>query len=198
MSALRTPPQPVSPSPRRMKFTRAQYYDMAERGYFQGKRVERLRGEIVEMSPINWPHAQVKGNTADALRVAFAGIAWANEQSPLELTDSDPEPYVAVYLGRRTDFTAHPTAAQALLVVEVADASLGTSTTVKLELYAEEGIGEYGVIDVNARQLLVFRDPGSISAGGHTYHTRLTLTPTDTVAPLAAPTAAVRVADLLP
>jgi len=179
-------------------FTRAQYYDMAERGYFDGKRVERLRGEIVEMSPIYWPHVLAVGNTADELRRVFAGIGWVNEQNPLELTDSDPQPDVAVYPGRRRDFTAHPTATDALLVVEVADSSLDTDTTVKVELYAEDAIREYWVVDLVNNRLLVFRDPMAIPVGGHTYRTRLTLSPTDTVTPSAAPTQPVRVADLLP
>jgi Uma2 family endonuclease len=181
-----------------VRFTREQYYQMGDLGYFDGKRVERLRGELVEMSPINWSHVLVVGNTADELRRVYAGIGWVNEQNPLALNDSDPQPDVAVYPGRRSDFTAHPTAADALLVVEVADSSLDTDTMVKLELYAEDGIREYWVADLVSNRLLVFRDPGPISAGGHTYHTRLTLAPTDTVTPLAAPTASVRVADLLP
>ena len=196
MPALLTPPPPTIPS--RVTFTRAQYYDMAERGYFDGKRVERLRGEIVEMSPIYWPHVLAVGNTADELRRVFAGIGWVNEQNPLELTDSDPQPDVAVYPGRRRDFTAHPTATDALLVVEVADSSLDTDTTVKVELYAEDAIREYWVVDLVNNRLLVFRDPMAIPVGGHTYHTRLTLSPTDTVTPSAAPTQPVRVADLLP
>lgn len=198
MSAILAPLPPKTSMPRRVRFTRAQYYDMDERGYFDGKRVERLRGEIVEMSPINWSHVLSVGNIADALRVAFAGLGWVNEQNPLALTDSDPQPDVAVYPGQRRNFTAHPTAADALLVVEVADSSLDVDTTVKVELYAEDGIREYWVADLVNSQLLVFRDPGPIAAGGHTYHTRLTLSPTDTIAPLAAPSQSVRVADLLP
>jgi len=201
MPALLTPPPTTATAwPRRVTFTRAQYYDMGKRGYFDGKRVERLRGEIVEMSPINWPHALAKTNTADTLRVVFAGNGWVNDQNPLTLpiTDSDPQPDVGVYPGRARDFTDHPTAVDALLVVEVADSSLDIDTTVKVELYAEDGIREYWVVDLVNNRLLVFRDPVAIPAGGHTYHTRLTLSPTDIVTPLAAPNQPVRVADLLP
>ena len=156
MSTLLTPPKPPRP-PRPARFTRAQYYEMGDRGYFQDKRVERIRGEIVEMSPINWPHALATGKTDDALRIAFAGIGWVNAQHPVTLpeTDSDPQPDVAVYPGRRTDFTAHPTAKDALLVVEVADSSLDNDLTVKVELYAEDGIREYWVVDLVNNQLLV-------------------------------------------
>lgn len=200
MSAVRSPSKAAPRPPRPVRFTRAQYYDMGNRGYFDGKRVERIRGEIVEMSAVNWSHTLAKTKTADALRIALGSIGWVNEQNPVTLpvTDSDPEPDVAVYPGKVTDYTDHPTAKDALLVVEVADSSLDNDLTVKLELYAEDGIREYWVVDLVNTQLLVFRDPGPISAGGHTYHTRMTLAPTDAVTPLAAPTATVRVVDLLP
>jgi len=181
-----------------VRFTRAQYFDMADRGYFAGKRVERIRGEIVEMSAVNWPHALAVGNTADELRLVFAGFGWVHIQSPLTLADSDPEPDVAVYPGRRQDYTDHPTARQALLVVGVSESSLDSDTTTKVELYAEDGIREYWVVDLVNRQLLVFRDPVAIAAGGHTYLTRLTFGPADSVSPLAASTATLHVADLLP
>jgi hypothetical protein len=48
------------------------------------------------------------------------------------------------------------------------------------------------VVDVNGRRLLVYRDP---QAGD--YAAQQALGPTDAVSPLAAPTAVVRVADLL-
>ena len=88
----------------------------------------------------------------------------------------------------------------ALLIVEVARSSLFVDTTTKADLYATAGVADYWVVDVDNRQLLVFRDPAPLPAGlGATaYQTRLTFADTDTVSPLAMPTAAVRVADLLP
>ena len=82
----------------------------------------------------------------------------------------------------------------------MADSSLRYDTTVKLAVYAAGLIADYWVLDVNGRQLLVFRNPGadSTAAQGHTYRTQLTLSPADAVAPLAAPGRAVSVADLLP
>ena len=53
---------------------------------------------------------------------------------------------------------------------------------------------------MEGRKLLVFRDPEPLPAGlGATaYRTHSVHGPTDTVAPLAAPHATVKVADLLP
>jgi len=56
------------------------------------------------------------------------------------------------------------------------------------------------VLDVTGRELIVFRDPTPDAAApsGFRYAAVRTLTVKDTVGPLAAPTAAIRVADLLP
>ena len=92
--------------------------------------------------------------------------------------------------------TGHPTTAS--LVVEIADTTLTLDMTEKAELYATAGIADYWIVDLNARRLLVLRDPAPIAAGGFAYRTQRVLGPADAVAPLAAPDATVRVADLLP
>lgn len=195
-ATLPAPPSTRPADPRPWRWTPEQFFALAEQGHFGEKRVELIRGEIVEMSPPGWPHTVAKTKTADVLRSAFAGRGWVNEQSPMPTEDSVPLPDVAVYPGRIEDYSDHPT--DPLLVVEVAATTLTNDTTTKLELYAEEGHREYWVVDVENRQLLVFRDPRPIPAGGHTYHTRLTLGPADSISPLVAPTAVIRVADLLP
>ncbi len=43
---------------------------------------------------------------------------------------------------------AHPSAAAALLVIEVADASLAYDLDTKLRLYQQDGIANYWVVDV--------------------------------------------------
>jgi Uma2 family endonuclease len=92
----------------------------------------------------------------------------------------------------------HPTTA--VLVVEVADSSLTYDTGPKAHLYAAAGIADYWVIDVNGGHLVVFRDPVADAAAprGFRYNSVLTLARGQSVNPLAAPTAVVQVADLLP
>lgn len=80
------------------------------------------------------------------------------------------------------------------------DTTYDTDVTEKAELYATAGIADYWVVDVDDRKLHVFRDPAPLPAGlGATaYRTRLAFDDTGIVAPLAAPTATVKVTDLLP
>ena len=150
-----------------------------------------IDGIIVEEGPMNPPLAVTLGLVEEAIRLAFGSGWWLRHQSPLVLSqDVDPEPDLAVVPGRPRDYVGHPTTAT--LVVEVADSSLDFDTDEKRRLYARSGIGEYWVVDINGRRLLVYRDP---RAGD--YHTSRTCGPPESVAPLAVPTATVPVADLL-
>jgi Uma2 family endonuclease len=197
MSA-RVPSQPTPPAtdPRPWKWSRKQYYRLGELGFFDGHRVELIRGEIVELSPRNWPHVVACRKVAEVLEKVFTGLAWIAKQEPVDLTESDPEPDVSVIAGRFEDYVDHPTTA--LLIVEVADTSLFYDTTTKAGLYAEKGVPEYWALDLTNRRLLVFRDPAPIAAGGASYRTQLTLSSNESVTPLAVPAASVAVAELLP
>lgn len=184
--------------PRGFRWAREDYYRLADLGFFRGRRVERIHGAIIEMSPISWPHVVAKTKTADMLRKVFAGVGWVNEQSPFPTGDSDPEPDIAVYPGRIEDYTDHPTVT--LLIVEVADSTLDHDTTPKAELYATAGVTDYWVLDLTGRRLLVFRDPAPLPSGlgAIAYQTQLTFGPTDAVIPLTAPNSLILVNDLLP
>lgn len=195
-------PPKVDPLPPRagppFRFTREQYYEMAGQGYFGDTRTERIRGEIVVMPAVNWSHALAVANTAEQLQKAFAGVAWMNYGHPLPTDDSDPQPDVMVVPGHQRDYTEHPT--NPLLVVEVSATTFDYDTTTKAELYATAGVADYWVLDLHDRRLIVFRDPAPLppELDGSAYRTRTELGETDTVSPLAAPAATVRVADLLP
>jgi Uma2 family endonuclease len=190
----------MTTKPPRPPITREQYYELGRQGYFDGKRVERIHGEIIEMSPINWAHVVATVKVGEALRVAFAGIGTVIEQGPHPTDDSDPQPDVRVIPGRLEDYTDHPTTA--LLLVEVSDATLTYDMTTKAELYATAGVAEYWVLDLNGRQLHIYRDPQSLQLppdlNAVAYQTHNTLGPNDAISPLAAPTSTIRVCDLLP
>jgi Uma2 family endonuclease len=159
-----------------------------------------LEGAIFE-SPIPSPLDCTGIGLADyALKAVFAQGFWVRIQMPLVLGQwSDPVPDVAVLTGSPRDYAAtQPTTA--VLVVEVADTSLATDTGEKAQLYAAAGMADYWVIDLNNRLAIVHRDPrpDPASPSGAAYATVTRLAAGQTVSPLAAPQAAVAVADLLP
>ncbi len=177
--------------PRPVRWTCAEFHRFGDMGVFEGRRAMLIDGVILEEGPMNPPHAKTLGLVEEAVRIAFGVGWWLRHQSPLVLgQDLDPEPDLAVVPGRPRDYRGHPTTAD--LVVEVSDTSLDFDVNDKRLIYARAGIRDYWVVDVNGRTLLVYRDP---QAGDYT--TTQVLGPADAVAPLAAPTALIQVADLL-
>lgn len=183
---------------RPFRFTREQYYRIGELGFFDGRRVELAYGELVVMAPVSERHVACVSLTADLLKSTFGVRRYVRVQAPLNLAIIDPQPDVAVVDGGPRDYLVTPTIA--LLIVEVADTTLVYDLVTKTGLYATAGIADYWVLDVENRQLHVFRDPTPLAENleATTYRTHFTLAPTDRVSPLAASNASVLVSDLLP
>lgn len=187
------------PSVRR--WTREEYYRMAGAGVFApGERVELIEGEIINMTPQDSPHAAAGWLVDSALGRAFPPEYHVRSQRPLILgPDSEPEPDAAVVRGAARDYVhSHPTTA--VLVVEISLTTLAFDRGRKAALYAKAGIPEYWIVNLADRALEVYRDPGPLpdNPTEHGYRSIQRLGPAETVTPLAAPSATIRVADLLP
>ena len=146
----------------RRRFTRKEYYRMAEAGILrEDDRVELIKGEIIEMSPIGRRHKAFVLNLTQLLVGRPAGRALVNVQSGVVLSDdSEPEPDIAVL--RRRDVPYKEREAHAddvLLLIEVAESSLAYDRSTKLRLYAEAGIPEYWVVDCGAETVEMHRGP---------------------------------------
>ena len=198
-SSTTTPPpmRAVSTPPRKKpKWSVEEFHRIRATGIWDGLRTYLIHGEIWEQGPMNPPHAVLVGLVQDALRAMFGGGFTIRAQVPLVLGDSSPFPDLAVVKGQQRDYLkVHQTTAE--LIVEIADSSLFEDTTTKAEVYATGGIADYWVIDVENRLLLIFRDPAPLPEGGAAYRTLLKLKETDSASPVALPTAAIRVGDLL-
>lgn len=134
-------------------------------------RVELIEGEIIEMSPIGSRHAACVGRLTKLLE-RLAGdhaIVWV--QNPVQVNDySEPVPDVTL-LRRRDDFYAQgkPGPADVLLLVEVADSTLGYDRQVKVPLYARAGVPEVWVVNLPGEVVEVYARP----EGGEYQETRL-------------------------
>jgi Uma2 family endonuclease len=75
-------------------------------------------------------------------------------------TDSEPQPDLKLLRRRPVPYKeAEATAADVLLLIEVAETSLRYDRTVKLALYAEAGVLECWVIDAATETIEVHRGP---------------------------------------
>ena len=147
---------PEMPPPHR--FTREEYYQMADQGFFDGIRVELIDGEIVDMAPQKNPHYLSINIAARALTTAFGENYWIRAPGPLHLAEAcEPEPDVAVVNGPMDSYTDHPTSAH--LVVEVSDSTLRFDRGKKASLYARAGIQDYWIINLTDSCVEVLREP---------------------------------------
>jgi Uma2 family endonuclease len=147
----------------RRRFTRKEYYRMAEVGILrEDDRVELIRGEIVEMSPPGRHHRAFVNNLNRLLSRRLPEQTVVSVQNPLALSDdTEPQPDLAVLRTRDVSYKDREAWAEdALLVIEVAESSLAYDRTTKRRLYAEAGIPEYWVVDCAAETIEVHRGPG--------------------------------------
>lgn len=184
--------------PRTRRWTKAEYYQMAELGWFEGQRVELVEGEVVVMSAQNFAHVRATSCAARALEAAVGPNAWVRTQMPFDLgTDSDPEPDVSVVPGKLEDYSQHPKTAY--LIVEVSESTLSYDRQKKGAMYAKASVPEYWIVNLVDRQLEVYRDPIQDSAHptGFRYKSVTVLTATESITPLALPGVQIQVAELL-
>jgi Uma2 family endonuclease len=176
-------------------FTVDDYHQMGKTGILRpDDRVELIEGEVVEVTPIGRRHAACVARATDAFAVPLRGrsIIWV--QNPIRLDDySEPQPDVAL-LRPKPDFyaSAHPTPADVLLIVEVADSSIEYDRRVKLPLYARAGIPEVWLALPEQDCLEVRCEP---SADG--YRVARTVRRGERLAPIAFPDLSLGVEDLL-
>jgi Uma2 family endonuclease len=170
-----------------------EYHQMALSGLLdETDRVELIEGELIDMSPIGSQHAFRVDSIARALQRAPRNSLLVRVQNPVLLGDhSEPQPDIAVVKDKNYS-EAHPGAEDVLLIVEVSDTTLAYDRDVKLSLYARHGIPEVWLLDVNAGELTIYREPAE---GQY----RLIRKPTraETVSPVLVPGVAIALAEAL-
>ena len=176
------------------RWSRAEYERMADAGVFEPEaRLELIDGQILTMPPQSTRHFTAIRLAERALGAAFGDGFDIRSQGPLAIDGrSEPEPDIAVVTGSPRDYAhAHPSTA--LLILEVAESSLGFDRVAKKRLYARNGIPEYWILDLTKEVLEVYREPE-----GEDFAHQQTLARDACIRPLAAACGDVRVLDLLP
>ena len=146
----------------RRLFTREEYHRMGEVGILKPTdRVELIKGEIVEMSPIGRRHVAFVDNLNQLFVTRLAGRARVSVQNPVALSDdTEPQPDIKILRRRPVPYKEREAFAEdTLLLVEVAETSLAYDRSTKLRLYAEAGIPEYWIVDPAQEQVTVLTLP---------------------------------------
>ncbi|MFN0166673.1 MAG: Uma2 family endonuclease [Bryobacteraceae bacterium] len=197
MPTVLSPAKPPAerPEPLRKQWTRTEVEFLESSGRFPGH-YELVEGELLSKMGKKRPHVIAAGTVLRCLLAVFGDRV--EFEAPIDvaaedLPSSEPEPDLIVLSESRLLIReGNPRPEEVVLVVEIADTTLAFDRVVKAALYGRARIPEYWILDLNGLRLLVHRHPsqegyGTISAYG----------PDEQVSPLAAPSAPIRVGDLL-
>lgn len=175
--------------------TVVEYNKMAEAGIFHPEeRVELIGGQIIKMIAKGTAHTSAVRRTAKILSRLLATQADIITQDPVQLSNfSEPEPDIAVVKVNPLDYADHhPTTAEVYLIIEVADISFKYDCDIKGKIYAQSGIRDYWLLDVNKRQLHVFREPTQQG-----YQSEVILAEDGIVSPLHFPNITIAITQML-
>lgn len=134
------------------RFSKEEYLELYRSGFFpMNLRTELIYGQIIRKMAKGELHSGLIG-----LIMAYLYKSYPNDEftfrgeSPVDLPDTSiPEPDLSICEYRQDGYTkAHPTEKQVLLIIEVANSSLGYDRNRKLELYAKAGIPEYWIVNL--------------------------------------------------
>lgn len=131
----------------------AEYERMSALGFFEGEKLELIRGTIVHMHPKGAPHVTITRRLTMMLARALDDGRELQAQSTFAAGESRPEPDLAIV----SPTVELPRAAD--VIIEVAETSFQYDTTTKAELYAEVGILEYWVVSLPSREIWVHTEP---------------------------------------
>ena len=175
-----------------------EYHRLGEAGVLdEDARVELVDGRIVEMPPIGPRHMfnvnrlnqlfmlRLLGRMVLSIQNSVTFGRRLERQPDVTLLDphaDDPDYYK----------TNRPTPVDVLLIVEVSDSTLQTDLVEKAKQYAEHGVADYWVADLQGDQVWVHREP---TPDG--YASVTTLARGEAVSPLAFPDVTFTVDEIL-
>lgn len=177
------------------RWTVDDYHRMIATGILtRSDRVELLEGQIVEMVPQDPPHASRIDDGGDYLKALFVNRAKVRVQLPITIAPgSEPEPdFAIVRFDEHRYRNRHPNPNDVFCVIEVAATTWRRDYTYKTGIYAQAGICEYWILDLNRQQVTVLKHPD-----GKTYSSEQVFTAADQIAVEAFPDIVIALHNLL-
>ncbi|WP_309738521.1 MULTISPECIES: Uma2 family endonuclease [unclassified Chamaesiphon] len=144
------------------QLTSTEYYGMMESGIIrEGERVELILGQIFTMAAKGTRHTVSTTRLITELPMLIQRRAIVRCQDPITLlNNSEPEPDIVIARLRSDDYVnSHPSPADIILVIEVADSSIKFDRETKAPLYAAAGISEYWIVNLIDDRLEIYRQP---------------------------------------
>ncbi len=174
------------------KWSLQDYHQMIDTGLLDDRKVELLNGEIIEMSPEGTAHSFYGTEVGEYLRQVLGNRAKIREAHPITLpNNSEPEPDIAIVKMPAALYRdRHPQVSDIFWLIEVSNSTLTKDLGMKKDIYAEAGISEYWVMNLQELGLVVFRD---LTASGYQSETRFN---SGMISPLAFPDISINIKQL--
>lgn len=136
-------------------------------GAFGDRRTELFAGDVFYTSPKHRPHARAVTEmvlaVAKALELGDTGLSVLSDIS-VRISDHDvPEPDIVITDQPEGDGILPLAAVR--LIIEVSDSTLDFDLGAKADLYANAGVPEYWVVDVNENRVLMHANPRPDGSG---------------------------------
>lgn len=174
------------------KWSIDEWHQLVDSGVLEGKPVELLDGDIVEMSPEGIDDSYTNRSVANYLRELLPNQAYVSEGHPITLDNSEPEPDIAIVRLPENIYRAHhPYPEDIYWLIEVSNRTLQKDLEQKSITYARNGIPEYWVIDLVNKKLIVHTQPQNSK------YTQISDYKSGTVAPQAFPNVNINLDKLL-
>lgn len=142
------------------RFSAEQFLRMGELGAFEDMKVELADGEIVEVSPPGFNHSMMQGRIYSLLLSAVAGTGWLVGVEAGVVLGPRRIRGLDVVVASRAPAGKLLAPMDIIHAVEISDTTLERDLLVKAPEYAQAGIPHYWVVDLPARAVHVFAEPG--------------------------------------
>lgn len=143
-----------------VKWTTFDYHEMIKSGILSDRHCELIDGDVVEMSPELPQHYNTVKRSVSYLEKILNGKADIRFNGPITLSNSEPEPDIAIVKLPESNYDQHhPYADDIFWLIEVANTSLTKDLSIKKKIYAKAEIAEYWILNLQNQELIVFREP---------------------------------------
>jgi Uma2 family endonuclease len=177
------------------RWTVAQVMEAVRTGVLpEDSTVELIRGELIRKMPIGKSHMAVVKRLIRFFKHLPDDRALLGVQDMMELADSLPHPDFTLLFPVADCYesrVAQPS--DVLLLIEVADSSLAFDQTIKLPIYAENGVRDYWIVNLIEERIEVYRQPQPSGTYADTQH----FGRGQSIAPLSLPDVLVPVDEIL-
>jgi len=154
------PPQTAPTGPTPVLLTYSDFLRMREDGRLEkGQKYELLEGVLYKMPAEGIPHRLHRAQVTGYIYRALSPEDWIIIPDSRLLLSQLNAPEPDIYIHPANVPHSKLTGEQVSLVIEVAVSSIAVDSDQKARIYAEHGVPEYWIVDVERQRTKVLRDP---------------------------------------